>query len=119
MGKVIPSLNGKLTGMAFRVPTANVSVVDLTVILDKGAKYQQIKDCLHEASEGPMKGILGYTEDAVVSSDFVSDTHSSTFDANAGIALTDNFVKLVSWYDNECGYSHRCLDLIKHMDNTR
>lgn len=118
VGKVIPSLNGKLTGMAFRVPTANVSVVDLTVQLEKGAKYDVIKQAIKEASEGELKGILGYTEDAVVSSDFVSDTRSSIFDANAGIALSDNFVKLVSWYDNECGYSNRVLDLIRHMDST-
>jgi glyceraldehyde 3-phosphate dehydrogenase len=119
VGKVIPALNGKLTGMAFRVPTANVSVVDLTAVLEKGAKYDQIKEAIRAASEGDLKGILGYTEDAVVSSDFVSDPRSSIFDAGAGIALTDNFVKLVSWYDNECGYSNRVLDLIKHMDNTR
>jgi len=118
VGKVIPSLNGKLTGMAFRVPTANVSVVDLTVVLNKGAKYSEITQAVKAASEGEMKGILGYTEDAVVSSDFVSDPRSSTFDAKAGIALTDNFVKLVSWYDNEAGYSTRVLDLITHMDNT-
>ncbi len=116
VGKVIPDLNGKLTGMAFRVPTANVSVVDLTVQLSKSAKYADIKAAVKAASEGPMKGVLGYTEDMVVSSDFVSDTRSSIFDANAGIALTDNFVKLVSWYDNECGYSNRVLDLISHMD---
>lgn len=118
VGKVIPSLNGKLTGMAFRVPTANVSVVDLTVNLEKGAKYDQIKEAVRAASEGELKGILGYTEDAVVSSDFVSDTRSSIFDAGAGIAMSDNFVKLVAWYDNECGYSNRCLDLIKHMHET-
>merc|ERR1719178_418128 len=105
VGKVIPSLNGKLTGMAFRVPTPNVSVVDLTCILEKGTKYAEIKEAMKAASEGPMKGVLGYTEDAVVSSDFVSDTRSSIFDANAGIALNDNFIKVVSWYDNECGYS--------------
>jgi glyceraldehyde 3-phosphate dehydrogenase len=115
VGKVIPSLNGKLTGMAFRVPTPNVSVVDLTVCLSKGAKYSEIKDAVKAASEGSMKGILGYTEDAVVSSDFVSDPRSSIFDANAGIALNDNFVKLVSWYDNEAGYSARILDLIRHI----
>lgn len=115
VGKVIPSLNGKLTGMAFRVPTPNVSVVDLTCILEKGAKYSEIKAAIRAASEGPMKGILGYTEDAVVSSDFVSDTRSSIFDANAGIALNDNFIKVVSWYDNECGYSNRVLDLVAHM----
>ena len=118
VGKVIPSLNGKLTGMAFRVPTANVSVVDLTAVLEKGAAYQHITDCIKEASEGEMNGILGYTEDMVVSSDFVSDPRSSIFDKNAGIALTDNFVKLVSWYDNECGYSNRVLDLIEHMEST-
>lgn len=118
VGKVIPSLAGKLTGMSFRVPTANVSVVDLTVSLTKGAKYDQIKEAMRAAAEGELKGILGYTEDAVVSSDFVSDPRSSIFDANAGIALNDNFVKLVSWYDNECGYSNRVLDLIQHMDNT-
>lgn len=118
VGKVIPSLNGKLTGMAFRVPTANVSVVDLTAVLEKGVKYADICAAIRSASEGEMKGVLGYTEDAVVSSDFVSDTRSSIFDAKAGIALTDNFVKLVSWYDNECGYSNRVLDLITHMDNT-
>ena len=118
VGKVIPSLNGKLTGMAFRVPTANVSVVDLTVVLEKGAKYADIKAAVKAAANGEMSGILGYTEDLVVSSDFVSDTRSSIFDANAGIALSDNFVKLVSWYDNECGYSNRVLDLIKHMDKT-
>ena len=119
VGKVIPSLNGKLTGMAFRVPTANVSVVDLTVVLDKGAKYADIKAAIKAASEGELKGILGYTEDSVVSSDFVSDPRSSIFDANAGIALNDNFVKLVSWYDNECGYSNRVLDLIKYMDSVK
>jgi glyceraldehyde 3-phosphate dehydrogenase len=118
VGKVIPQLNGKLTGMAFRVPTANVSVVDLTAVLSKGAKYDDIKAAVRAASEGEMKGVLGYTEDMVVSSDFVSSPLSSVFDANAGIALTDNFVKVVSWYDNECGYSNRVLDLITHMDRT-
>merc|ERR1712100_392807 len=118
VGKVIPELNGKLTGMAFRVPTTNVSVVDLTAVLEKGASYQAITECIKEASEGEMNGILGYTEDMVVSSDFVSDPRSSIFDKNAGIALTDNFVKLVSWYDNECGYSTRVLDLIEHMEHT-
>lgn len=117
VGKVIPSLNGKLTGMAFRVPTPNVSVVDLTCILERGAKFSQIKEAMKAAANGEMAGILGYTEDAVVSSDFVSDSRSSIFDANAGIALTDNFIKVVSWYDNECGYSNRVLDLISHMDN--
>jgi len=118
VGKVIPSLNGKLTGMAFRVPTANVSVVDLTCVLEKGAKYADICAAVKASSEGDMKGVLGYTEDAVVSSDFVSSPLSSCFDAKAGIALTDNFVKVVSWYDNECGYSNRVLDLITHMDRT-
>jgi glyceraldehyde 3-phosphate dehydrogenase len=117
VGKVIPALNGKLTGMAFRVPTANVSVVDLTCVLDKGAKYEHICEAMRAASEGPMKGVLGYTEDQVVSSDFVSCPLSSIFDAKAGIPLTDNFVKAVSWYDNECGYSNRVLDLITHMDS--
>ena len=119
VGLVIPSLKGKLTGMAFRVPTADVSVVDLTVALDKATKYADIKAAIRAASESAeLQGILGYTEDAVVSSDFVSDTRSSIFDASAGIALTDNFVKLVSWYDNESGYSTRVLDLIQHMHNT-
>ena len=115
VGKVIPSLNGLLTGMSFRVPTADVSVVDLTVNLEKSASYDDIKAAIRDASEGPMAGILGYTEDAVVSSDFITDPRSSIFDADAGIALTDNFVKLVSWYDNEWGYSNRVLDLILHM----
>jgi glyceraldehyde 3-phosphate dehydrogenase len=115
VGKVIPALNGKLTGMAFRVPTADVSVVDLTVRLAKPAPYNTIKQKIKEAAEGPMKGILGYTEDEVVSSDFTSDTHSSVFDALAGIPLNDNFVKLISWYDNEFGYSNRVVDLIKYM----
>lgn len=115
VGKVIPALNGKLTGMAFRVPTATVSVVDLTVNLAKGASYEEICRVMKEASETTLKGILGYTEDAVVSNDFVGDTLSSVFDANAGIALTDKFVKVVSWYDNEMGYSHRAIDLIAHI----
>jgi glyceraldehyde 3-phosphate dehydrogenase len=118
VGKVIPALNGKLTGMSFRIPTANVSVVDLTCVLEKGAKYADICAAMKDASEGSMKGVLGYTEDAVVSSDFVSCPLSSIFDAKAGIPLTDNFVKVVSWYDNECGYSNRVLDLITHMDRT-
>ncbi len=118
VGKVIPSLEGKLTGMAFRVPTANVSVVDLTVRLEKSAKYAEICAAIREASKTDMKGILGYTEDEVVSSDFLTDPRSSIFDAKAGIALNDNFVKLVSWYDNEYGYSNRLLDLISHMDKT-
>ena len=116
VGKVIPELNGKLTGMSFRVPTANVSVVDLTARLDKGADYETICAAIKAASEGPMEGILGFQDKDIVSSDFISDSHSSIFDKKAGIALTDNFVKLVSWYDNECGYSNRVLDLIKHMD---
>jgi glyceraldehyde 3-phosphate dehydrogenase len=119
VGKVIPSLNGKLTGMAFRIPTPDVSVVDLTVNLAKGAKYTEIKEAVRAASEGSMKGILGYTEDAVVSSDFIGDTRSSIFDADAGIALSDTFVKLISWYDNESGYSARCVDLIRHMANQK
>nr|CAI5855822.1 unnamed protein product [Callosobruchus analis] len=115
VGKVIPSLNGKVTGMAFRVPVANVSVVDFTVRLAKPAKYDDIKKKIKEASEGPMKGILGYTEEMVVSSDFIGDSHSSIFDANAGIPLTDTFVKLISWYDNEYGYSNRVVDLIRYI----
>eukprot|EP01036_Dinobryon_divergens_P028657 gene28657-37639_t len=118
VGKVIPSLNGKLTGMAFRVPTPNVSVVDLTVVLEKGVKYAELSAAIKAASEGELKGVLGWTDDAVVSSDFVSDPRSSIFDSKAGIALTDNFVKLVSWYDNECGYSNRVLDLVQHIHNT-
>lgn len=115
VGKVIPDLNGKLTGMAFRVPTINVSVVDLTCRLDKPASYEEIKAAMKEASEGPLKGILKYTEDLVVSSDFIGEECTSVFDADAGIALNDNFVKLVSWYDNEWGYSNKLLDLISHM----
>jgi len=115
VGKVIPELNGKLTGMAFRVPTANVSVVDLTVKTKKPATYEDIKKKVHEYSEGKMKGILGYTEDQVVSMDFNHDKRSSIFDAGAGIALTDTFVKLVAWYDNEWGYSNRIVDLIRFM----
>jgi len=116
VGKVIPSLNGKLTGMSFRVPTVDVSVVDLTARLIKGASYEVICAAIKDASEGPMKGILGYQNEDVVSSDFIGDTHSSIFDQKAGIALTDDFVKLVSWYDNEAGYSNRVLDLITHME---
>ncbi len=115
VGKVIPSLNGKLTGMSMRVPTLDVSVVDLTVNLKKPASYQEICDAMKKASEGELKGILGYTEDAVVSSDFLGDTRTSIFDAKAGIALTDTFVKVVAWYDNEIGYSNKVLDLIQHM----
>jgi glyceraldehyde 3-phosphate dehydrogenase len=117
VGKVIPALNGKITGMAFRVPTADVSVVDLTVRLAKPAPYDQIKLKMKEAANGPMKGILDYTEDQVVSTDFLSDTHSSIFDADAGISLNDHFVKLISWYDNEFGYSNRVIDLVKYMQS--
>ena len=115
VGKVIPSLNGKLTGMAFRVPTANVSVVDLTCKLAKPAKWDEIKQAMKQASEGPLKGILGYTEDQVVSSDFNGDKRTSIFDADAGIALNDTFVKVVSWYDNEWGYSNKVVDLIEYI----
>jgi glyceraldehyde 3-phosphate dehydrogenase len=115
VGKVIPELNGKLTGMSMRVPTLDVSVVDLTVNLKKAASYAEICAAMKEASEGELKGILGYTEDAVVSSDFLGDTRTSIFDAKAGIALTDTFVKVVSWYDNEIGYSNKVLDLIAVM----
>ena len=115
VGKVIPSLNGKLTGMAFRVPTIDVSVVDLTVRLEKTATYEEICNAVKKASENEMKGILGYTEDMVVSTDFTGDPRTSIFDAKAGIALNGNFVKLVSWYDNEWGYSNKVVMLIKHM----
>ena len=115
VGKVIPGLQGRLTGMSFRVPTVNVSVVDLTCRLAKSAKYEDIKATLKAASEGSMKGIIGYTEDDVVSSDFIGDPRTCVFDANAGIALNDNFVKLIAWYDNEWGYSCKVLDLIMHM----
>lgn len=115
VGKVIPSLNGKLTGMAFRVPTANVSVVDLTCKLAKPAKWDEIKQAMKQASEGSLKGILGYTEDQVVSSDFNGDKRTSIFDADAGIALNDTFVKVVSWYDNEWGYSNKVVDLIEYI----
>ena len=115
VGKVIPSLNGKLTGMAFRVPTPDVSVVDLTCRLEKGASYEEICAAMKEASETYMKGVLGYTEDEVVSNDFVGETLTSVFDAKAGIALNSNFVKVVSWYDNEMGYSAIVIELIKHM----
>ncbi len=115
VGKVIPELNGKLTGMSMRVPTLDVSVVDLTVNLAKPAKYDEICEAMKAASEGELKGILGYTEEAVVSSDFLGDTHTSIFDKGAGIALTDTFVKVVSWYDNEIGYSNKVLDLITYM----
>ncbi len=115
VGKVIPALNGKLTGMAFRVPTPNVSVVDLTVNLERPATYEAVKQAMKAASLGEMAGILGYTEDAVVSTDFLGESCTSIFDATAGIALSDTFMKLVAWYDNEWGYSCKCLDLIRHM----
>ena len=115
VGKVIPSLNGKLTGMAFRIPTADVSVVDLTVILDKSTSYEEIKSVFKKASEDSLKGILSYTEEAVVSQDFVGSSHISNFDANAGIELSPTFYKIISWYDNECGYSNKLLDLAKHI----
>ena len=114
VGKVIPSLNGKLTGMSFRVPTADVSVVDLTVKLDKPTSYEEICAAIKAASEGELKGILGYTEDAVVSQDFVSDARTSIFDKEAGIMLNPTFVKLVSWYDNEWGYSNKLADMLVH-----
>ena len=115
VGKVIPELNGKLTGMSMRVPTLDVSVVDLTVNLAKPATYEEICAAMKEASEGELKGVLGYTDEAVVSSDFLGDARTSIFDAKAGIALTDTFVKVVSWYDNEVGYSNKVLELIEHM----
>jgi glyceraldehyde 3-phosphate dehydrogenase len=119
VGKVIPELNGKLTGMAFRVPTSDVSVVDLTCRLEKPAKYDDIKAVMKKASETTMKGILGYTEDEVVSSDFIGEVCTSVFDAKAGIPLNDNFVKIVAWYDNEWGYSSKCVDLIVHMSSVK
>jgi glyceraldehyde 3-phosphate dehydrogenase len=115
VGKVIPSLNGKLTGMSMRVPTSNVSVVDLTARLEKPASYEEIKAVMKKAAEGKYKGIISYTEDEVVSTDLIGDTHSSIFDAKAGISLNDKFVKLVSWYDNEWGYSRRVLDLLAYI----
>ena len=117
VGVVIPELNGKLTGMAFRVPVADVSVVDLTCRIEKSASYDTIKATIKAASEGDMTGIMGYTEDDVVSSDFIGETCTSFFDADAGIALNDNFVKLVSWYDNEWGYSNKVVDLVEHMSS--
>ncbi|MDR1158312.1 MAG: type I glyceraldehyde-3-phosphate dehydrogenase [Oscillospiraceae bacterium] len=117
VGKVIPELNGKLTGLSMRVPTLDVSVVDLTVNLKTPAKYDEICAVIKAASEGPLKGILGYTEDSVVSSDFVGESRTSVFDAKAGIALTDTFVKLVAWYDNEWGYSSKVIDLIVYMNS--
>ncbi|MGB5434392.1 MAG: type I glyceraldehyde-3-phosphate dehydrogenase, partial [Maribacter sp.] len=115
VGKVIPELNGKLTGMALRVPTADVSVVDLTVLLEKETSYEEIKKAMKAASEGPMKGVLGYTEEAVVSQDFVGDSRTSIFDAGAGIQLSPKFVKVVSWYDNEAGYSNKMIDLAQYV----
>jgi glyceraldehyde 3-phosphate dehydrogenase len=115
VGKVIPALNGKLTGMAFRVPVPDVSVVDLTCRLEKPATYDAIKAAVRAAADGPMKGILGYTDEQVVSTDFITSSFSSIFDAGAGIPLNDHFVKLVSWYDNEYGYSHRVVDLISYI----
>ncbi|MDX1359405.1 MAG: type I glyceraldehyde-3-phosphate dehydrogenase [Clostridia bacterium] len=115
VGVVLPELNGKLTGMAFRVPTPNASVVDLTCNLEKPATYEEICAAMKEASEGPLKGILGYTDEPVVSSDFITDPRTSIFDAQAGVALTDTFVKVVSWYDNEWGYSNKVVDLISYM----
>ncbi len=119
VGVVIPALKGKLTGMAFRVPTPDVSVVDLTCRLEKGASYSAICAAMKAASEGAMKGILGYTEDEVVSNDFIGDTRTSIFDAKAGISLNDNFVKVVSWYDNEMGYSTKVCELIQYMDSVK
>ena len=115
--KVIPSLEGKLTGMAFRVPTANVSVVDLTVKVVKSTSYEEVKNVMKAASENELKGILGYTDEAVVSQDFVGDARTSIFDAEAGIELNDKFFKIISWYDNECGYSNKLIDLAKHVNS--
>ena len=117
VGKVIPELNGKLTGMSRRVPTLDVSVVDLTAKLAKPATYEEICKAMKEASEGELKGVLGYTDEPVVSSDFLGDSRTSIFDADAGIALTDTFVKVVSWYDNECGYSNKMVELISYMSS--
>ena len=117
VGKVIPALNGKLTGMSMRVPTLDVSVVDLTAKLAKPASYEEICKAMKEASEGELKGVLGYTDEPVVSSDFLGDSRTSIFDADAGIALTDTFVKVVSWYDNECGYSNKMVELIRYMSS--
>ena len=113
--KVIPSLKGKLTGMAFRVPTTDVSVVDLTVRTEKSTSYEEIKAAFKKASEGAFKGVISYTEEEVVSQDFVSDAHTCNFDAGAGIALNDNFFKLIAWYDNEYGYSAKLVDLASHV----
>ena len=119
VGKVIPELKGRLTGMSLRVPTADVSVVDLTCRLAKPATYEEIKAAMKAASENELNGVLGYTEDEVVSSDFIGETKTSVFDAKAGIALNDTFVKLISWYDNEWGYSNKVLDLVAHMDTVK
>jgi len=119
VGKVIPALNGKLTGMAFRIPTPNVSVVDLTCRLEKGASYEEVCAAMKKASEGELNGILGYTEEAVVSNDFLGDTRTSIFDAGAGISLNSNFVKVVSWYDNEMGYSTKVMEFIEYMDSVK
>lgn len=119
VGKVIPELNGKLTGMSFRVPTPDVSVVDLTCTLKNGATYEEVCAAMKEASEGELKGVLGYTEDQVVSNDFVGDARTSIFDAGAGIQLSPTFVKVVSWYDNEMGYSEKVVDLITYMDTVK
>ena len=118
VGRVIPELNGKLTGMAFRVPTPDVSVVDLTVNLKKSTSYDEVKAAMKAAAEGELKGILGYTNDQVVSNDLLGDSSTSVFDAGAGMALNDRFMKLVAWYDNEWAYSCKCIDLIKHMEAT-
>ena len=119
VGKVIPELKGKLTGMSMRIPSADVSIVDLTCRLEKGASYDEICAAVKEAAEGPMAGVLAYTDDEVVSSDFRTDPHTSIFDANAGISLNPNFVKLVAWYDNEWGFSNKMLDLTKYIDSVR
>jgi glyceraldehyde 3-phosphate dehydrogenase len=119
VGKVIPELNGKLTGMAFRIPTPDVSVVDLTARLAKGTTYKAVCEAMKKASEGELKGILGYTEDAVVSNDFLGDPRTSIFDAGAGIMLSDTFVKVVSWYDNEMGYSTKVVEFIEYMDSVK
>ncbi len=119
VGKVLPEMKGKLTGMSFRVPTINVSVVDLTCRLEKAASYEEIKNAMKKASEGELKGILGYTEEAVVSSDFITDPRTSIFDAEAGISLNPNFVKVVAWYDNEWGYSNKVLEMISYMNTVK
>jgi len=119
VGKVIPELNGKLTGMAFRIPTPDVSVVDLTCRLAKETSYEEICAAMKKASEGKLKGILGYTEDAVVSNDFVGDLRTSIFDADAGIMLSPTFVKVISWYDNEMGYSAKVVEFIEYMDSVK